>query len=67
MIADGKTRIMVTMDKRVVAALDQLAKGRKWHRCRVLDDAIADYLESVQRSGTFDEARAVTEALSRQT
>ena len=37
MIADGKRRVFVTLDKRVIEALDVLARSRQVHRSTVID------------------------------
>ena len=63
MIADGKRRVFVTLDKRVIEALDVLARSRQVHRSTVIEDAVAAHFELTRTSAGFDEVRAMDAAL----
>ena len=63
MIADGKRRVFVTLDKRVIEALDVLARSRQVHRSTVIADAVAAHFEVTRHSAGFDEVVAMDAAL----
>ncbi len=52
MIADGKVRVMVTLDAGLLGRLDAVAKVERKHRSTVLARAVEHYLEAELRSGT---------------
>ena len=64
MIADGKKRVFVTLDKRVIEALDVLARSRQVHRSTVIEDAVVAHFQETRTSAGFEEVRAMDAALA---
>ena len=65
MIAAGKKRVFVTLHKRVIEALDVLARERQVHRSTVIEDAVAQHFDVTRKSAGFDEVQRMDAALGR--
>ena len=59
MIADGKVRVMVTLEAGLLGRLDAVAKVERKHRSTVLARAVEHYLEAQLRSGTAAAGEAI--------